>query len=299
MPTDYQALAARTVAKRITLYEKQVTAALQRALVEIRKDIAVAYERYAKDGFLTVADRATAARLASVEKQVVAELDKALKTNLDTMRTIHPEMYSDSYMRSAWAIDQTGGIRLLYTPLNIRAIRANLASAEFTGALRRYSPVQRARIREAINTGLVRGKGYVDMMNDLKTALGMTRGDAFRIVRTEGQRAQNAGNAAALAEAQGQGVEMKIAWVATLDGRTRDQHYSMDGRTRDADGVFQMPNGETTEYPLGPGLSAENSINCRCTTRPEIVGYEPELRRTRDAGLIPYQPFTQWQPARS
>jgi len=300
MPTDYQALAARTAARRIVLYERQVTAALQKALVEIRKDIGVLYERYtAADGILTTADRATAARLASVEKQVVSELNTALNTNLATMRTIHPQMYEDTFLQSAWAIDQTGGIRLNYTRLNMRAIRANLASREYADALRRYSPVQRARIREALNTGLIRGKGYKDMMEDLKTAISVTRGDAFRIVRTEGQRAANAGRAAAFAEAEGQGVEGKTIWVATIDGETRDQHYRMDGEARDEDGIFHMPNGDTGQYPLDSSLSAENVVNCRCGTRFEITGYEPQLRRTRDAGLIPYQPFTQWQPARA
>ena len=276
------------------MYEKQVTAALQKALAEIRVEIAALYEKYSVNGVLTVSERAAAVRVAKVERMIVTELNTALRTNIATMRTIHPEMYQDAFLHTAWSIDQTGGIRLVYERLNLRAIRENLASREFADALSRYPPVQRGRIREAVNRGLIRGKGYRDMMEDLKEALGMTRGDAFRIVRTEGQRAANAGNAAAFAEAEGQGVEGKVIWVATKDDRTRDQHAAMDGVERGGDGQFVMPNGERATHPLDSALSAENSIHCRCGTRFEIDGYAPQLMRTREGGIAPYQPYTEW-----
>ena len=297
MPTDYQALAAKTVERQIVLYEREVTAALQRAQVEIRSDMAAIYDKYAdSDGLLTHAEMTRSNRLVAAEKQIVGELNKATSANLTTINRLQPEMYNASFFHQAWAIDQTTGLRLDYGSLNIRAIRANLASKEFADALKRYPAVARGRMREAINNGLIRGQGYPAMMRDIRDALGMTRGDAMRIVRTEGQRAVNAGTAAAYADAEGEGVEGDTVWVSTMDDATRDQHQSMDGRTRDKDGLFHMPNGETAPHPLHSSLSAKNVVNCRCTSRYEITGYSPQLRRDRDAGLIPYQPYSSWRP---
>ena len=296
MPTDYQKLAARTVAGQMALYEKEVTAALQKALVSIRANMAAVYEKYAVDGVLSYAEMTTANRLVTAEKQIVADLNKALSANLTTFDKLHPEMYNESFFHTAWAIDQTAGLRLDYGRLNVGAIRANLASKEFADALKNYSPVQRGRIRDAINNGLVRGQGYPDMMRDLKAALSMTRGDAFLVVRTEGQRAVNAGTAAAYADAEGDGVEGDQIWVATKDGKTRDTHQAMDGQKRGEDGIFNLPDGETAAYPLHSSLSAKNVCNCRCTMRYEIEGYSPDLMRTRDGGLAPYQPYSEWRP---
>ena len=297
MPTDYQALAARTVERRIVMYERQVTAALQAALVEIRNDIGVLYERYAgTDGILTHAEMTRYNRLATAEQQIVRELTTATNANLATMRRLHPDMYNEAFFHYAWAIDQTTGLRLNYGRLNLNAIRENLASPMYHLSLQRYGQEARMRTRVALNNGLIRGQGYREMMRDLRTALATTRANAFRIVRTEGQRAANAGTVAAYAKAGGEGVEGDVIWVATMDSETRDQHQSMDGRTRDADGLFHLPNGEMADAPLDPSLSAGQSINCRCTTRYEITGYSPALRRDRDAGLIPYQPYSSWRP---
>ncbi|WP_373069747.1 phage minor head protein, partial [Gemmatimonas sp.] len=51
------------------------------------------------------------------------------------------------------------------------------------------------------------------------------------------------------------GVEVVRRWVATIDGRERDEHREMDGAEAPLDGVYR--NGQT--YP------GEGEYNCRCT----------------------------------
>ena len=205
-------------------------------------------------------------------------------------------MYNAAYFHSAWAIDQTTGLRLHYGRLNLNAIRENLASPMYHLSLKRYGQEARMRTRVALNNGLIRGQGYREMMRDLRAALATTRANAFRIVRTEGQRAANAGTAAAYAAAEGDGIEGKTIWIATKDNRTRDQHRYMDGRARGDDGLFHLTNDNPAPYPLHSSLSAKNVCNCRCTTRYEIEGYSPQLMRTSDGGLAPYKPYSEWRP---
>lgn len=51
----------------------------------------------------------------------------------------------------------------------------------------------------------------------------------------------------------------------------RDAHETARGQKEDADGMFTV-GGERTPYPAGPNLSADNSVNCRCTTRARRAG---------------------------
>jgi uncharacterized protein with gpF-like domain len=226
------------------------------------------------------------------------------------MKRLQPDQYSAAFFRAAWRIDNESGIALNWGVINTDAIRsayaltdpANKAMAE---ALKNYSMRARRVIRVALNDGLAQGKSYYDMMKDIKDALNKTNFDAMRIIRTEGQSATNAGTADAYDRALEDGVKGSVVWTSTLDDRTRGgtkwqrahniDHRKMDGQVRDEDGMFHFPNGEIAPYPCWEGLSAENRINCRCGIRMEIDGYSPQLRRSRDEGVIPYQTYDQWQ----
>lgn len=57
---------------------------------------------------------------------------------------------------------------------------------------------------------------------------------------------------------------IKREWSA-LSG-ARDAHMAADGSFENDQGLFTV-GGEQTPYPAGPGLSAGNSVNCRCFAR--------------------------------
>jgi HK97 family phage portal protein len=62
-----------------------------------------------------------------------------------------------------------------------------------------------------------------------------------------------------------QGFDMM--WLTQRDGRVRPAHASMEGQKQGEDGYFTVA-GEKTTRPLGAGLSAGNSVNCRCQLFP-------------------------------
>jgi SPP1 gp7 family putative phage head morphogenesis protein len=295
MEQDLRALLAKEA-----VYERRVAAVLRKALDEIRAEMSKIYERYATDGLLTTADMTRYARYAAMETNILAKLEPALRSSTTTMKRLTPEQYNEAFFRAAWRIDNETGLALNWGVINTEAIKAayaitdpaNKAMAE---ALRNYTAHARRLIRVAINDGLAQGKSYYDMMRDIREALNKTNYEAMRIIRTEGQSAINAGTADAYDRALDEGIEAKVKWSATLDGRTRDQHAAMDGQERDEDGMFHFPNGEIAPYPCWEGLSAENRINCRCGMRMDIEGYSPQLRRTRDQGVIPYRTYAEWE----
>jgi len=249
---------------------------------------------------LSKADMTRYARYSAMETNIIGKLDPAIKTSLNTIKRLSPEQYNAAFFRTAWTIDTATGLRLNWGIINTKAIRAAFAITDpenkfMAEALKRYSIEARRTIRIALNDGLAQGKSYYKMMKDIKGALNKTNYEAMRIIRTEGQGAISAGTADAYDRALDEGVVGEVKWSSTLDERTRDLHRSMDGKARDADGLFHFPNGETAPYPGWEGLSAENRINCRCGIRMDVEGYSPQLRRTREQGVIPYQTYSEWE----
>lgn len=72
----------------------------------------------------------------------------------------------------------------------------------------------------------------------------------------------------------------KMMWLTQRDSQVRPSHARLDGSFQDGKGNFRVENQqedtegnitstfETTERPLGRGLSASNAINCRCQIFP-------------------------------
>jgi uncharacterized protein with gpF-like domain len=89
------------------------------------------------------------------------------------------------------------------------------------------------------------------------------------------------------------GIEGGKVWDATLDGDTRPTHGAIDGKKADSKGLFYL-GGNPAKYPADSALPAGERINCRCRIRYEVEGYSPQIRRTREQGIIPYQTYPEW-----
>lgn len=96
-------------------------------------------------------------------------------------------------------------------------------------------------------------------MRDSGRIAGIKRGRV--IARTEIIRASNIGS---LQGAQSSNLNLQKEWLATRDGRTRDDHARLDGTIIGMDQEFNV-GGELARYPGDLQLSAAQSIQCRCT----------------------------------
>ena len=85
---------------------------------------------------------------------------------------------------------------------------------------------------------------------------------ASRIARTESNNLMNAADLqAARTEEQHTGDDMHKVWVATLDPRTRDTHFRLDGQRVPLGGKF-MVGGHEADHPSDQRLPPHESINC-------------------------------------
>lgn len=138
------------------------------------------------------------------------------------------------------------------------------------------------RVAKVIEDGLKQGysvdkisDGIVDFMKE------QSRWRANMIARTETLTAFSVGNNATMKRASAVIPNMKKMWVTSMDERVRDDHQDMEGKTVGADDNFKLPDGSEAYGPRSPGLSAGQSINCRCVSLilpPEdLKDYEKEI----------------------
>ena len=287
---SYNALMAR-----IAKYEQEAAAVLRDALNTMRARMTVIYEKYARDGALSLADMTQYGRLAKLEGDILGTMNAATRANVAEFARLRPEQYGEAFFRYGWAIDQATGVSLKWGLLDKQAIIESLDNRMYKLAVTSYTQDARIRILRALNSGLAQGKSYQLMARGLREAINATAYQAMRIIRTEGQTAQNAAQDAAYEQAKAQGVELQDIWDATLDGKTRDSHGAMDGTVRGLDGLFHLQNGEQIPYPAWQGIrDPAERINCRCRLRGNIEDYSPALRRTREDGVMPYQTYKEW-----
>jgi SPP1 gp7 family putative phage head morphogenesis protein len=294
---EYEDMAHRLLQAKQLKYEKEVTAILVQALNDIRVQMSKVYEKYAVDGILTKAEMSKYSRLTALEIQIIAIIKPATSKIVSILKRVPPEMYGEAFFAYAWAMDQATEIALKWGVLNRDAVLENLDNPIDRIAVERYKATAPMRARQALQNGLISGQSYTAMMKDFKKGLNILNFEAIRILRTEGQTAQNAGQADTYIKAKAQGVEGRRKFDASLDGRTRPTHGAADGEFENEKGLFKI-GSEFAPYPAYAGLSAAERIQCRCRTHFEIEGYEPQLRRTRDEGIIPYQTYSQWQDNR-
>lgn len=123
------------------------------------------------------------------------------------------------------------------------------------------------RISKVIESGLEKGLSVDRVADGIQQYMkDEARWRANMIARTETLSAFSIGSNATMKRASEVIPNMKKMWVTAMDERVREDHQAMEGVTVDADEDFKLPDGSKGYGPRSPGLSAKQSINCRCVT---------------------------------
>lgn len=277
--------------------EKELIKAYDSTYKQINSQIADIYAKYSKDGTLSHSDMAKYDRLTKLNKQVRSELIQLTGKNKRDLDKNLKFAYEDSYYREAFKIESGAQAKLRYTQLNPKVVKSAIQNDLANLALQRNRANVITNINQSIAQSLIAGESYPKVARRVKQALESNMNNAMRIARTELHRCQQQGVKNSIEHAEKQGVKMVKMWVATLDGRTRDKHQKLDGQRVPTDKPFKI-NGDELMYPGDPAGSAENVINCRCTMVSIIEGFEPEVRRVRKEGTIPYKTYEDWKAER-
>lgn len=119
------------------------------------------------------------------------------------------------------------------------------------------------QIMAQIEAGREAGVGVSEIAKSIRSrAPSIGRARAAVIARTE---THSAGNFGALKSADEVGLPMMKEWISDNSSRTRSAHRAADGQTVPKDEPFTV-DGESLMYPGDQSGSADNVINCRCST---------------------------------
>lgn len=278
--------------------EKTLIKEYSKALKAIRAELAQIYATFP----MTTAQRAQQMRLRNLELLIYQLIQQIYQNNQTTIYDMLAETYRETYYMTGWAIEmELGGAQLAWGIINSdvirRAVLAPIDRLTLNDRLERNRAKIIAEIRTQITQGIIKGDSYTKMAKRVKDVLEQDARKARTVVRTEAHRIRNAGKMDSAKRAAELGIDMVKVWDATLDLRTRPAHRKLDGKKVGVNENFVSKNGGVGPAP-GNLNHPKDDINCRCTMRLEIKGYEPTVRRIRGEGVVPYQTYEQWAKAR-
>lgn len=253
-------------------FERDLLRQYKRALEEIKKLIAAIYEKYGDT--VKYEDLIIYNRLRNLEREITDQVKALTNENIHTINQVLKTFYSESFYRSAYALESGLSVKLGFGLLNKKVVEGALLNPldriTWKGRLQERAQFFIRQIRQEITQGLIQGNGYGKIARAIQNKTGLTAGKVLRIVRTESHRVQNAARVTSFTKAEAAaerlGIKSVRIWVHSGNPREpRPDHIQMDGVEADSDGIFTLPDGTTTE---GPGLTgvAEHDINCGCTT---------------------------------
>lgn len=284
--------------KREKEINKQVLNYYRETLKEIRSRIAY----YNEKGLFNQADMFKYNRITKLEDAIVKEIGKLTGKTNRTLQSSLINMYQDSYLRTAFILENEAKVNLGFTLLNTETIKKVVGNPFDRIGWKDRNKVNQAemvrKLKEEISNGLIQGKSYRDISKNVKNRLNIGADKSIRIVQTESHRIKEDSRFEGMKKAESKGVNMKKRWLSTLDSRTRDRHRRLDGETIGIDETYS--NG--LMYPGDPRGRAKEVINCRCTQVSIIEGYEPKVRRARDkqgkGEIIEYENYEEWRKGR-
>ena len=208
----------------------------------------------------------------------------ALMTKYDRLNTLSTQLANTAYnantmaqkminneMVNVYDINYNGDAeRLGFGLIDHTAIKKVLKQEEnpfnMISSLRDKEGI-RNQMKGQLLSGLLNGESMQKIARRLKDVSEKSLKDSIRIARTETTRVQNSAKMDIGKEGQRLGFEMWKRWVATTDGRVREDHLAMNGVEVPQDSPFIMPNGDRLMFPgdISLGASPESVINCRCT----------------------------------
>lgn len=262
----------RQIGQLIKQQEREIARKYAKVLVEIRKVLAEQYEKYERDGQLTLQEMLKHDRLKKMMRRIEFIMRVHYKDINKQMERILGGVYTDGYYLTAWAVETYTKTKLNYSAMRPETLTAMLRNPVAGLTLNERLERQRAlviyQIQQKVTAGLQNNASYSTMAKELKKDLEGDTVKAMRIVRTEGHRVQESAKHDAMDHANKNGVVMMKQWNSLEDERVRRRpknaadHRKLNNKKIRMDELFD----DGLSKGSAPGLlpAAASSINCRC-----------------------------------
>ena len=258
--------------KKVNDYYRQLEKSFEQSKREIQANINNFYLRYAKENKLSFAEaqlklskaeigelqdfidlakanmgkynlelnnmsiRARITRYEALQKQIDAQLQQLYAIEYQyKAEELLKEIYSDSYYKTWFNIDQYHGFHQEFAQINGKTIEELIKypfnGADFSSRLWRQKDHMFQKLNESITTMLIQGKNPKTLAGQFGKTFGTKEYEAYRLLHTEGSFIMEQGTLEAYKE---DGVE-KYQILATLDSRTSEVCRDEDGEIYDID----------------------------------------------------------------
>lgn len=160
--------------------------------------------------------------------------------------------------------------RFLQLPPAIRSqilgqIDVQARTENFANKVRSIGSDVSGRLMDELQIGVAEGESIDKLTNRINDVFDIGDNIAERIARTEVHGASEGTSFTSANAINNAGYNVNKEWVSTEDSRTRPAHADADGQVVDINDAFDV-DGEELMYPGDPDGSAENTVNCRCST---------------------------------
>lgn len=159
---------------------------------------------------------------------------------------------------------------------------------------------QKQRLQSIALRSILTGESIPRIAEHIADEMRITNtNNTIKYARTAMTSAQNAGREDSYKRAEGMGIKLKQMWIATLDNRTRHEHRQLDGQVVEINKPFKV-DGEEIKFPGDPDAPGYLVWNCRCTTVPQLEGFETradELTLRDTSHMKKGQTYEQWKEA--
>lgn len=200
----------------------------------------------------------------ALESQINTSMELLGQSTVNSTETFLKKMYEDGYLTQFFVINSLG-IPVI-NPINIenllKAVNQKVDGYKFSQ--RMYEDIETLSkvTKEAIESCMIQGKGYIDIAQLISNLSEATLKQAYTIARTEGRRVTSLAKVDAQTRAKELGADIVKVWDSTLDGKTRTQHQELDGQVKEIDEKFEY-HGMKAKAPTLFGVP-HMDINCRC-----------------------------------
>lgn len=197
---------------------------------------------------------------------------KAL-TNADVIRIL--ESIDDGALRTKllpvwnnevkqWIADRIAEYGLSPDSVDLQTLIVQNHIKDFSlNRLREINDTTRAKMQDLLKNSLTEGDSIPQIASKLRQQFDVESYRAKLIARTESLRSSNFASYAVYSE---NGIEGK-EYIATNDGRVRDEHLAADGQVVRMDAPFTLGDGTKCMFAGQSGV-AKHDCNCRCTFAP-------------------------------
>ena len=272
-------------------------AAQAEKLENLNKEITVIYNEYAQ---LANAEQIKVSRIGLSNNYYYSQYSAAWFTPEGIRATVLPFVYLDPISIDLSVFHIQKRFKNLQNMVRKRKLAGMVPKQPNTllQIMHRNRVHELKKIKDSITQGLIQGKSYNQMANDLKNTFGQSKNNALRVARTEGNSNLNGAQYINAREGNLRDAGIVRQILSTLDSRTRAQSATIDGLREDTDGFFHYPGGILVSYPGNSGIAGWD-INDRETTIDIVDGVGPKARRGRNPNtgeneVADYSSFNAW-----